>query len=104
MTLCKKLRRLEIKAHQVAEDWCNGGIETDDINKHINPIMEKVRKVLNINNSYPMSPDDNYPITFNGDARGYALKIADSFVNEHHHVIFKDWGGYGILAPEFDGN
>jgi hypothetical protein len=38
-------------------------------------------------------------IFFNGDARGYALKINDEFVKDKE--IFKDWGGYGIIAPDF---
>ncbi len=35
-------------------------------------------------------------IYINGDPRGYALKIQA----EHADGLVKDWGGYGILAPE----
>jgi hypothetical protein len=35
-------------------------------------------------------------IFFNGDARGYALKINDEFVKDKE--IFKE---YGIIAPDF---
>jgi hypothetical protein len=30
---------------------------------------------------------------------GMLLKISDEFVK--HKEIFKDWGGYGIIAPDF---
>ena len=56
------------------------------------------------------------PIGFviNGDPRGYSLKIKEEqnriFVNsddgKNHDqkvINYTDWGGYGILAPEFDG-
>jgi hypothetical protein len=33
----------------------------------------------------------------NGDPRGYSLKIKEKIYPELH----QDWGGYGILAPEF---
>jgi hypothetical protein len=46
---------------------------------------------------------EDYPIFLNGDARGYALKIQDDYVRDNNLDIHKDWGGYGILAPEFDG-
>ena len=41
-------------------------------------------------------------LRFNGDPRGYALKIdvqAGGFIPEGMH---RDWGGYGILAPVID--
>ena len=47
-----------------------------------------------------MCPDDYYPLFVNGDARGYALKIMDSYVMERRLDIYKDWGGYGIIAPD----
>lgn len=37
----------------------------------------------------------------NGDARGYALKIEDNYMRENNIVLFQDWGGYGIIAPDF---
>ena len=42
----------------------------------------------------------------NGDARGYALKIEDKvMISDYKETgLYKDWGGYGILAPEITGN
>ena len=37
----------------------------------------------------------------NGDARGYALKIDDEYLKNNNFNIHRDWGGYGIIAPDF---
>lgn len=108
ITLCKKLRVLEIKASKVAYDYCDGKIQTDDIDKFTTPIMEKVYKLLN-NGKYN---DDRphmkkVPVFFNSDCRGYALKINDSYVRmleTSGKTIYRDWGGYGIIAPDFTHN
>ncbi len=94
--LCKKLRTLEAKAHKVAVDYCNGdnGVTSENIGRFTEPIFKQVNKILN--------PPFN--ISFNGDARGYALKISDKIMSKYNLNLYKDWGGYGILAPEFDGN
>ena len=84
--LCKKLFRLENKAHRLAEDYCNG--ITDNIESETIKIINKVKKILNTNEVF-----------FNGDARGYALKLCDQFSKDKN--IHKDWGGYGIIAPDF---
>jgi hypothetical protein len=89
--LCKKLRRLELAANKVATDYCNGVIDTEDIEKHSEPILKKVRAILG----------ENVPIQFNGDARGYSLKISDKVVKERNLKIYTDWGGYGIICPDF---
>lgn len=44
--------------------------------------------------------DKGVKVFLNGDARGYALKIHDSYVKEHNLKIHTDWGGYGIIAPD----
>ena len=96
--LAKKLHRLEVKAHKLAEDYCNGvnGVTTDNWKEKSDQILKSVDKVLNYEKK-------GIPVFVNGDARGYALKIDDEYVRENNIKIHKDWGGYGILAPEFDG-
>lgn len=96
--LCSKMRRFEIEAHRLAEHYCNGtgGVTTDNWGEKTERILKQVRKVLNCT--------DNYPIFVNGDARGYALKIDDEYVRKTNMVIYKDWGGYGIIAPDFSPN
>jgi hypothetical protein len=86
--LCKSLLRLENQAQKLALDYCNYG-NLD--NSAVESILKKVSKLLNLENEYP--------VFFNGDARGYALKITDDFCKDKE--IFKDWGGYGIIAPDF---
>ena len=95
--LCKRLRRLELKAHALTTARCNGTIEEDDYEKKTQAILTKLDYVLHYR-ALVMN------IFVNGDARGYALKI-----NTHDVVIlggrgfkiYTDWGGYGIIAPDF---
>jgi hypothetical protein len=100
--LCKKMHSLEIKAHKLATDYCNGenGITSENWDDKCAPILKAVKNILNVT--------DNFPIFVNGDARGYALKIDDEYMRKCQHLagynrLHKDWGGYGIIAPEFDG-
>jgi hypothetical protein len=95
IALCKKLLRLERKANKIALDWCNGenGIDSENIDTHTKPILKAVYKVLGT---------DKIKISFNGDARGYALKISDEIMRAQKLQLHQDWGGYGILAPDFN--
>ena len=87
--LCKKLFRLENKAHRLATDYCNGDFQ-GDIENESKKIVDKAKKILKTNE-----------IFFNRDARGYALKIKDDFLRINNLSIYRDWGGYGIIAPDF---
>ena len=94
--LCKKLFRIENKAHQLAEHFCNYGYEPEEVTeKMINNILNKVDKLLNFKNQ-------NIPVFFNGDPRGYTLKIDDDYMRKNKIYPFhSDWGGFGIIAPSF---
>jgi len=94
--LCKALFRIENKAHSIAEDFCNGLKCTEEAQEEIiNNILIKVDKLLNYK-------AQNVPVFFNGDCRGYALKIEDSYMKDNKIYPFhSDWGGYGIIAPDF---
>lgn len=94
--LCKQLHRLEIKAHRLAEDYCNGLIEVDKWETETDKILARVNKLTHY-------VDAGIPVIINGDPRGYALKIDAEYVAEHNLNIHRDMGGFGILAPEFDG-
>ena len=89
--LCKKLFRLERKANNLAIDYCNGDIAAEDWPELTRPILKKVNAILN---------NKTVPIFINGDARGYALKIEDSYVRENNLHIQRDMGGYGLIAPD----
>jgi hypothetical protein len=89
--LCKRLLRLETKAHRLAEDFCNGVIDQIEWDKKADQILTKVETILK-----------NKKVLFlNGDARGYALKIDDEYLKNNNFNIHRDWGGYGIIAPDF---
>ena len=92
--LCKRLFRLETKAHKLAVDFCNGVIDQLEWDKKADQILTKVKTILN-----------NKKVLFcNGDARGYALKIDDEYtryIRSCNINIHRDWGGYGIIAPDF---
>lgn len=88
-TLCKKLHRLELKAHRMTVNECNG---TSDHENELKAILKTVKAILN-------APDGW--IFVNGDARGYALKISDKVVREQNLKIERDAGGYGIIAPDY---
>ena len=90
--LRKQLRRLENKAHRLAEDYCNGIKDGETVEAESEEIMKKVRSV------FAGSRVLGVPVFHNLDPRGFALKIKDGFCQ--HLRIYKDWGGYGILAPE----
>jgi hypothetical protein len=97
MVLAKKVHRIEMKAHKLAEDYCNGLIESDDwYDIKEKKILKGLDKLLGFTKK-------GIPVIVNGDPRGYALKIDDEYVRTHNLKIHRDMGGYGILAPEFDG-
>ena len=96
--LAKKVHSIEVKAHKLAEDYRNGLIESDDwYDIKEKKILDRLDKVLNFR-------ERGIPVFVNGDPRGYALKIDEAYVREHKLEIHRDWGGYGILAPEFEGS
>lgn len=94
--LCRMLRRLETEAHRLAEEACNGEPDRtkEEMNALVNAILSKVRRVLSANELSPQ-------IVFNGDPRGYALKIPKGVMLGIGLALHCDWGGNGILAPDF---
>jgi hypothetical protein len=95
--LSKKIHSLEVKAHRLTEDYCNGLLTTDELSKICDKsIFAPLDRILGFTAK-------QIPVFINNDARGYALKINDDYAQEHQLNIFRDLGGYGILAPEFDG-
>ena len=94
--LSKLVLRVERVAHQLAEDYCNGkdGIHSENIDIYTETILKRLDRLINWHGV-------GVPVFINLDARGYALKIDSEYVQEHNLDIYKDWGGYGILAPDF---
>ena len=93
--LCKKLHRLEVKACRANENLCNiEGYGQEKADKVWDSVEKSLDNILNFNAL-------GIPVFVNTDPRGHALKIKDDFVREFNIDIPRDWGGYGILCPEF---
>ena len=93
--LFKKLRQLEIKAHKLAEDLCNGIGDQESNDLEIDKIRDKVNNLLEFRQK-------GIPVFINRDPRGYALKIDEKWMhNNRKKGLSCDWGGYGLIAPEF---
>jgi hypothetical protein len=92
-----QLLRIERIAHKAAEDYCNGEIDSEQFDRICEIQEENVQRLF---------AGKLQGFFINGDARGYALKIKDSVMREQYREIGlqTDWGGYGLLAPEIDGN
>lgn len=89
--LCKKLKRLETKATGLTTAYCNGTVE--DIEDALDKILDKVDGILKFRSK-------GIPVFINRDPRGYALKIDDGYIRASNINIHRDWGGYGIIAPD----
>ena len=110
ITLCRKLYRLERKAHRATTNLCNTNtLHLNELNRYtgynveqtseeeqekfFGDILNKVDKLIGFKAA-------NVPVFINYDARGYALKIKSEFIKDKQ--LMSDWGGYGILAPDFN--
>lgn len=83
----ESLCRLEANVNRITTAECNGTIDPDRAESLLNRIEMAVKKLLpNIQGFF-----------INGDPRGYSLKVKENTYPE----MYQDWGGYGILAPEF---
>jgi len=109
--LCKKLRHFEAEGQAIGVRLCNGP-EWIDKYGHADPagadrectlVLRKVYKLLT--GSFLAGHDGrSVPIFLNRDPRGYALKIRDDWMRANNVQLERDWGGYGIIAPEITGD
>lgn len=86
--ISKRLFSLENKMHKACENYCNGIINEVEINKIERSVLSRIEKILNTKQR----------IFINHDPRGCSLKIEIP-----NTFYMQDWGGYGILAPNFGG-
>ena len=106
--LCKKLNRIEKKAHHAATCLCNTNtLHLMELNKYTgydvkqateaeqDKFFEGIKKqVIKI-----LGKEAEKHFFINYDPRGYALKLKSEFCKDKN--IYRDFGGYGILAPDF---
>ena len=96
--LCKSLRRLETKAQRIQDIHGNGKYE--EAAREEAQLMNKLKNLLKPDST----PEEflKFGIFLNTDPRGYALKIPDDIVKQNNWDIHKDWGEFGILAPDLN--
>lgn len=92
IALCKKLFSLENHAHHTAEMSCNGFLSEEEEEKDDALVDKRFLKIT--------GKALEYPYVHNKDPRGHALKIDDEYMRENGIVLYKDWGGYGVIAPD----
>lgn len=94
VTLCKRLRRLEAQGAALAARCCNGPeFREGEDDRITESILGMVDAILRFRLAGPA-------VFVNRDPRGYALKIDSDAARSLD--IAKDWGGYGLIAPEFN--
>ena len=101
VTLCKALHRLELKATRVTTAYCNGENTEEEVDKMEKSVMTSLAGIFGREKVLETG------MFINHDPRGYALKVSEKWTkgyNNHGGNLHRDWGGYGILAPEFDGS
>jgi hypothetical protein len=86
------VQSLESLAHDQAERECNGEVGEAESEAAWGLLRRELVALLG---------ETGVPVIFNCDPRGYALKIEASYMSKHSVAIERDWGGYGILAPDF---
>ena len=96
--LCKSLRRLETQAQTIQETHGNGYYEVAARQEAV--LIVKLKNLLMPNGT----PEEflKFGIFLNTDPRGHALKIPDEIVKKNAWTIHKDWGEYGIIAPDLN--
>ncbi len=109
VALCKKVMRIERKAYEGTLCLCNTNtLHLRELNQFtgydVKQATEKEQDAyfdkvwLSLEKVIGKKCREVCFINF--DPRGYALKIKDEYVREHDLQIHKDWGGYGIIAPD----
>lgn len=92
--LAKRVHRLEMEAHRLAEAECSRPLPEGYSEKKEASIMRRLDAILGFSAL-------KIPVFYNGDPRGCALKIDDAYMREHNVDLPRDMGGFGMLAPEF---
>lgn len=102
VSLCKKLRRLESKASRITTDYCNGEFDAGENGEKLDAALEAI--LAKVNAILGNTGKSHVPVFINRDPRGYALKIDDVWMHNKQPRLYRDFGGYGIIAPEITGD
>ena len=95
--LCKKLRMYELKISAITLALCNEEkVDHEKADRELDRLYIKVDCLL------LSEPQERVAFIINRDPRGYALKIPTEDQRIKEYGLYRDLGGYGILAPNFD--
>lgn len=94
VALYKRLHRLEVEACNANVRECNEQLPAGWSEKKEASLLRRLNALL----GYKAA---SVPVFLSGDPRGHALKIEDFWVRAEGADIYRDLGGYGILAPDF---
>jgi hypothetical protein len=87
-----RLHRVEARHARAAVALCNGEISQAEYDARAERNVAAVARILGC------APAG---LSLNGDPRGYALKLDPERGAKIPAGLQRDWGGNGILAPEF---
>ena len=98
LNTCRALRRLEVEVTRWSEAVCNGDIDPseDERRSTLDAFDRRLIRILGAAQDDPAA----MALHINLDPRGYALKLDDEYVRANDIEIYRDWGGYGIIAPD----
>ena len=95
----KKAREIPYDVIPSIRTYVDERMKEEDWNTEVDNILTKLSVLwMSFGRKLPFK---KIPVFVNGDPRGYALKIDDSYVKKFNLKIERDWGGYGIIAPDF---
>jgi len=101
--LSKRAFAMERLVHQAECDDCNGppqGFRSEEEQELWTKKIEWREERTRVNFKKLFGVPLEYPFFINGDPRGYTLKVKDDYMCEHSIDLPRDWGGYGIIAPD----
>lgn len=94
----KKLSRIESKLHRLSERECNGEVTDKQSQPQYDTAEKQIKELLPRLQNFG-------GFFFNGDPRGYTLKIKEDVKDKIYAAtgfrMHSDFGGYGILSPDF---
>lgn len=93
--LCKQLRRVETAIAPIILRNCNEGVPEVELDAATSLAELLVSRILGIESEEALNATG---LHVNRDPRGYALKFSTEWAMDK--AIYKDWGGYGIVAPD----
>jgi hypothetical protein len=102
IALAKRAFALERRAHQIQVEDCNGNpsCKTEAEYEAWKLTLDKRSDLVRGAFKRLFGVRLEKPFFMNGDPRGYCLKVKSEYVVFTNMDIPRDWGGYGLIAPD----